>query len=371
MTPAPMNVLVIGGGFFGMYLAEWVALRGFRAVLVEKGTGLMRRASYANQARVHGGYHYPRSILTALRSRMSLPRFAREFADCVDRSFEQYYMVSGAGGFLSARQFVAFCDRIGASLGPAPEKIRSLANPWYVEDVFAVEERVFDADGLRSAMEARVGAAGVDVRLGARAVSVRKEGGRLAAMVRSAGNAEDEIVADAVFSCVYAATNHLLLESGVAPVPLRHELAEIALVEPPEEVAGLGVTVMDGPFFSIMPFPPRSLHSVSHVRHTPRMEWDGADGSGARDPDATCASSWPLMVKDAARYVPVLSKCRRRDSLWEVKTILPTSESSDSRPVLFKPDHGLKGFHCVVGGKIDNIYDMMEAVEKSGVLDGG
>ena len=32
------------------------------------------------------------------------------------------------------------------------------------------------------------------------------------------------------------------------------ELAELALIEPPEELRPFGITVMDGPFFSCMPF---------------------------------------------------------------------------------------------------------------------
>ena len=39
-----------------------------RVVLLECGSGLMRRASFVNQARLHTGVHYPRSLLTALES---------------------------------------------------------------------------------------------------------------------------------------------------------------------------------------------------------------------------------------------------------------------------------------------------------------
>jgi hypothetical protein len=54
----------------------------------------------------------------------------------------------------------------------------------------------------------------------------------------------------------------------------------MALVEVPEPVRGLGITVMCGPFFSVMPFPPRGLHTLSHVRYTPHEAW--SDAAGAR-----------------------------------------------------------------------------------------
>ena len=45
-------------------------------------------------------------------------------------------------------------------------------------------------------------------------------------------------------------------------------------------------------------------------------------------------------------------------SLFEVKTVLPQSEHDDSRPILFKPCAELSGLVSVMGGKIDNVYDL-------------
>ena len=47
------------------------------------------------------------------------------------------------------------------------------------------------------------------------------------------------------------------------------------------------------------------------------------------------------------------------DSLWEVKTGLSPSEKDDSRPILFKAHWGLPNLICIMGGKIDNIYDAL------------
>ncbi len=47
----------------------------------------------------------------------------------------------------------------------------------------------------------------------------------------------------------------------------------MALMKMPPALNELGITVMDGPFFSLMPFPARSLHTLSHVRYTPHFSW--------------------------------------------------------------------------------------------------
>ena len=84
---------VIGGGFFGLYLSEYLSKKGKSVSLCEKENDFMQRASKVNQARIHNGYHYPRNALTALRSRISFPKFTNEFSECVENSFEKYYAV--------------------------------------------------------------------------------------------------------------------------------------------------------------------------------------------------------------------------------------------------------------------------------------
>ena len=69
------------------------------------------------------------------------------------------------------------------------------------------------------------------------------------------------------------------------------------------------------------------------------------------------------MIRDAARYLPILSSCSYIDSLWEVKTVLPQSEVDDSRPILFKRHQQLPNLTCILGGKIDNVYDIFHELQ--------
>ena len=109
------ETVVVGGGACGCILALELHERGVREILIlERETELLRRASFANQARVHNGYHYPRSFLTAHRSRVNYARFTADYRECIDQGFAQYYAVSRVRSNVTARQFKLFCDRIGA-----------------------------------------------------------------------------------------------------------------------------------------------------------------------------------------------------------------------------------------------------------------
>jgi glycine/D-amino acid oxidase-like deaminating enzyme len=357
------DALVIGGGFYGLYLAEYLARRGDRVILCERDSDLMRRASYANQARVHNGYHYPRSILTALRSRVNYPRFVAEFRPAIDDSFEKVYAVGRRFSKVTADQFYQSMRRIGAEIRPAPKRIAELFDSIYVEGVFLTKECAFNATVLKDLMAERVRRAGVDVRLNSAVKSV----GPGSVGIRIEINGSNAIDAGEVFCCTYSQTNAPAASSGLPRVPLKHELTELVLVEVPEPLRTLGVTVMDGPFFSCMPFPARGLHTLSHVRYTPHGHWYDDDGPYRPAFEVLAESvkqtAFPHMVRDAARYLPALAGCVYRGSLWEVKTVLPRSETDDSRPILFKPDFGLPGYHLVLGGKIDNVYDIVDVIE--------
>src|SRR5215510_4473483 len=129
--------IIVGGGIYGCFAALQLARCG-KVAIVEREADLLCRASYNNQARVHGGYHYPRSLLTALRSRVNAPRFIEEFKDSIFTDFEQYYAISRRRSNVTASQFVQFCRRVGADLKPAPAHVRRLFDDDLIEAVYCV-----------------------------------------------------------------------------------------------------------------------------------------------------------------------------------------------------------------------------------------
>lgn len=52
------------------------------------------RATYINQARVHMGYHYPRSYSTAIKSAHYFERFCNDYGFCLHTEFDQVYATS-------------------------------------------------------------------------------------------------------------------------------------------------------------------------------------------------------------------------------------------------------------------------------------
>lgn len=361
----PKNVIIIGGGFYGCALAVFLRQHGHDPIILEAGEDLMERASYVNQARIHNGYHYPRSFVTAWRSLVNFPRFVFDFRDCVDNSFEKIYAIARRGSKVNAYQFKQFCHNIGAPIRQSPIPVRRMFNSDLIEDVFTVREFAFNAVVLRDLMRDKLARLGVPVHYHTEVHHFEQTDGDYLIVNLSNG---ESIRTKAVFNCTYAQINTLLQNSQLPLLPMKHEITELALIQPPSELRELGITVMDGAFFSTMPFPAEGLHSLSHVRYTPHESW--ADlVNGYRNPYRHLArldiqTHATYMIHDSQRYLPVLSKARYVRSLYEVKTVLLKNEMDDGRPILCREHYGLKNLYLVMGGKIDNIYDVLKYLKQ-------
>lgn len=363
MSTSAYEVIIIGGGFYGSSIALFLANYFDSIVILEKEVDLLTRASYVNQARVHNGYHYPRSFITALRSRVNFPNFVTDFDEAIEKNFEKIYAITRMHTRVNGYQFQKFCKRIGASIQPTRPSIKKLFNSALIEETFSVKEYAFNAVTLREILKRRLEEAGIEIRTHTCATRITQDANKQLTVFL---DNNQTMTANHVLNCTYSQINTLLQASGLPLLPFKHEVTEMALVDVPPTIQELGITIMDGPFFSIMPFPPKKLHTLSHVRYTPHYSWH--DTESAIDTHAylkqlQLSSNFPFMIKDVQRFIPSMRDIKHNDSLFEIKTILIQNEIDDGRPILLRTNYGFKNFSVVMGGKIDNIYDVLKTLQ--------
>lgn len=358
------DAVVIGGGLYGCSVAAFLKERFDNILIVEREADLLCRASYVNQARVHKGYHYPRSFNTAYRSSVNFPLFLNDFHECIKDKFINLYCIARSSSKTSSRQFEKFCHNIGAPFRPARTALKKLFSPRLIESVYEVEEFVFDASLIRELLRERLAQCAIDAMLNAAVIAVQPlDTGEILVSLDN----DSLVTTRYVFNCTYSAVNQIQGLQNSSRFVLKHEITEIALLEMSDELQGLGITVMDGPFFSTIPFPAKCLHSLTHVRYTPHAAWT-EDGRSALSPYSVLehypkTTKVNYMLKDAQRYLPAIAEARYIDSLFEVKTVLLNNEVDDGRPILF--EKSLNGnMYSIMGGKIDNIYDILALLSK-------
>ena len=364
------DAVIIGGGVYGATIAVYLAKqRGFkRIVLVEREAALLTRASYNNQARVHNGYHYPRSFTTAYRSRINLPKFVYDWPNAVKKDFTKLYAIAQRNSKVTAKQFLRFCRDIGADIKPANSALKSLFEPRLIEDVFQVEEYAFDSRMLASWAERELKDSGVQVRYKAQVTAILKgvdSNGQLRVITEAKQGSQEQLSCRYIFNCTYSGLNQFEGDFHRVNSELKHEITEMALILMPGTLHGLGITVMDGPFFSLMPFPARGLHTLSHVRYTPHLSWNDKQGINPYERLRNYEQETRVdrMIRDVGRYMPAMLEAKYVESLFEVKTVLVKNEGDDGRPIFFQKHTELPGCYSILGGKVDNIYDVLETLD--------
>ena len=365
--------IILGAGLYGLYAAQRCGAAGQRVLVLEKDPGPFMRATYINQARVHMGYHYPRSYSTAIKSAKYFERFCRDYDFCLLTAFDQVYATSAHFSWTNAAEFRRFCAAANIRCDDvAPAKY---FNPGQCDGAFLTTEYTYDAQILKEHLLKQIAALpGVTVAYSRRPESIRRAG---SVWQVKAG----DLLAEAPFllNATYAGVNEVHAMLGFEPFKIKYELCEIILCTVADPLKNTGVTVMDGPFFSIMPFGRTGLHSLTSVTFTPhvtsydalpRFECQARSGGrcgpqslyNCNECPAKPASAWPQMSQLARKYLKEEYGFAYAGSLFSMKPILKASEIDDSRPTVIRQYAQDPAFVSVLSGKINTVYDLDEVL---------
>ena len=139
--------IILGAGLYGLYSALFCAKQKEKVLVLEYDPRAFMRATYINQARVHMGYHYPRSYSTAIKSAGYFKRFNEDYSFCINGEFEKVYATSSAFSWTNAKQFKHFCN---SSNIPCDEVATSkYFNEGMCDGAFVTKEYTYDAEVLK------------------------------------------------------------------------------------------------------------------------------------------------------------------------------------------------------------------------------
>lgn len=142
-----LDKIIIGGGIYGLYAALFCARKGQSVVVLEYDDDVFSRATYINQARVHNGYHYPRSYSTAVKSAKYFERFNKDFGFSIHSAFKKIYATSKDFSWSSASQFQQFCK--AADIKCDEISYEKYFKEGICDGVFETEEHTLDAQILK------------------------------------------------------------------------------------------------------------------------------------------------------------------------------------------------------------------------------
>ena len=305
-----MRVAVIGGGVFGCTIAADLAHAGAQVDLYEARSDVLGGSTARCQARLHRGYHYPRSDATAAAARDSFNEFKHRFPLAMKQAQGHYYAIA-PGGKTSAVDYLLFCDRLGL-----PYSIATHPMIHNVDAVLRVPEAIIDVDVLRRMLRRELAAEGVAVHVSTQVDEC------------------DEF--DWVIWATYG---------NPWPQPLRYEICELAIVEI-GRYSGESIVVMDGDFISLDPW--HGLYALYDVQHTVHHSNVGTEPEipdgyaellrrpGLLRSELTHVNA---MLDSAGRFLRAVDPRGRgvaiyHGSMYSLRAVLPDVDATDERPTV-------------------------------------
>lgn len=351
------NAIIIGGGIFGLYVAYILSSKRARVAILEKEKTIFNKASKINQARVHRGYHYPRSIETAQKTAAYYHRFYDDFRFAMLNPFRQYYAISKENSQTSVDEYIKFCKKVDIPLKEVNGSLFFQKNR--IDAVFETEEACFDYEKIKDHfLGLFANNSCVDIYYQSYPVSQKVSNSRYVLGLNSTSSL---LQAPLVVNSTYSNVNIVNKMFGFQGYDIKYELCELKLCKIHNGFSGIGLTVMDGPFFSLMPYGDGSIYSFSSVSFTP------ISTSYDRPQDIR-----GIKKKFNNNYAKHLAKSYLKedidfefiDSIYEIKPILISSEKDDSRPTLITIHSKNPYFLSILAGKISTIYDLEDVLDK-------
>ncbi|MCQ2520014.1 MAG: FAD-dependent oxidoreductase [Lachnospiraceae bacterium] len=374
MNSNKFDKIIIGAGLYGLYSALLCAEKGQSIMVLECDSKAFGRATYINQARVHQGYHYPRSISTAMKSAGYFERFNKDYDFCINREFNKIYATSAEYSWSDGEQFKQFCE--AANIKCEELHVDKFFKKGMCDGAFLTREYTYDAAILRDFFLEKIkNHKNVTLKFGVEITGIERQQESYLLHIKDG----EDIKSGFLINATYAGVNQILEMAGFEKFGIKYELCEIILCDVNENLNDYGFTVMDGPFFSIMPFGKTGLHSLTSVTFTPHAICyedvpcfacqNNSEGfcskkhlGNCNDCPAKPATAYPYMANLARKYLKDDYKFEYKESLFSMKPILMSSEIDDSRPTVIKTYSTNPTFISVLSGKINTVYDLDEVL---------
>lgn len=343
------EVAVIGCGIFGSMVAMRLAENGFNVTIYERNNECLAGASFNNQNRLHLGFHYPRDLKTAKQCIKGFDRFLNKFPECIVSNFPNAYFVSEKDSLTSEDAYIDFCN----SLNIYSKPIRNTDVPIEVKNVakgILCNEVVYDSNILRSSILEKINISSICLETKSTIKKIKKIGTKYIL------NENDKKPFDVVVNCSYSDINRLTEQLGYEIDSVQYEYTFIPIVKLNRE--RIGVTIMDGPFMTLLPFGKTNNFLLYHVEHSViarenakkmNLSWLDSDKSPLSKIDLK--KHFEQMKKSCEYFIPELSNAKMVGVLQGPRMVKSKSEKNDERPSIV---NSYGNYFTVFSGKIDH-----------------
>ena len=337
------KVLIVGGGIFGVTISIRLAKLGYIVTLHEELDELMKCASGINQYRLHSGYHYPRSKVTAMECLKSVELFKSNYHAClINDTIEHYYSISEEDSLISGDEYIKFLNDLNLPY----KKVKTFKNS---QLTVLADEYLFNPNQFK------------------RILSDDLELYNVNCVFNHKTNKNEFSGFDYIIISTYSKINELVDNKR----EYQFEVCEKPVVKLPDEYKNKSIVIMDGPFMCLDPYGDTDYHVLGNVVHAIHETNIGykplvskklskyLNNGIVENPNITNIDKF---IQSGKKYFDGFEDLKHIGSMYTIRTVLSNREHDDARPTIVNRESD--NIFSVFSGKIVTCVDAVNKIEE-------
>lgn len=351
-NPTHIDVAVVGCGIFGAEIAIRVKELGLSVSVYEAKSDILSGASANNQNRLHLGFHYPRDLETGRQSIRGFDAFKNKYSECIQEEFLNAYFIANTKSLTTPTNYLKFCEQLGApykTISPDDFPVEVLG----ASTGILCSEVVYDCGILRQLVWQALRRDSVQVELNQSVIGIEKSNGKY----RLEFENRPPVLAGTVINATYGDINRLTAQLGHAVTEKLYEYTAVPIIQ--MDMPRVGVTIMDGPFMTLLPYGKSDNFLLYNVEHSLIAK----NIATQIDPNWLMPDTAPFygvdkqqffekMIAHCSEFVPALATAKIKGFLEGPRMVLAHRDHTDTRPSMVTCYD--QSYFTVMAGKIDH-----------------
>jgi len=242
------NVLIIGAGIHGCFIAKSLKKYNVEIFLVDKNKGICQGTSASTHNRANRGFHYPRSLTTALECKNSYKYFEKNYSNLLNRRQSLYCIEKKSK--VNFFKYKKFHKKLGL-------KYNIIQNSKFIknenlEAITSGEEGCYDHFKIVKLLKKEIKDKKINFFSNFLVKKISYKNKTLKLIDKKNRIISEKF--DIIINTTYSNSNEILkvFKKEKQTIKYNHQITEVAVVK--SNIKFPPITIMDGPFITIHPY---------------------------------------------------------------------------------------------------------------------
>tara|TARA_Y100000816_G_scaffold276063_1_gene244874 strand:- start:1816 stop:2898 length:1083 start_codon:yes stop_codon:yes gene_type:complete len=311
------QILIIGAGIHGCFIAKYLSESEHSITLIDKNKDICLETSAATHNRANRGFHYPRSKETTNECRLAYNYFNKNYKKFLRKIISFYCIEKKSKTNLSSYLNFFKSNKLKYEVIKNSKFIKKDE----IEGIIRADEGCFNHKEIKAYLRNKIKKKNIKVFFNFNLKKVKKSGQQTLFI------SNDKIIKnkfDVIINATYNLSNETLKKffSKIKVNKYKHQITEVVEIESKSKFPG--ITIMDGPYCTIMPkIGSKNTYLLYDVEHSIRQI------SQKPKINRFKSSNYLVMKKKIEKYLKFTNNFKFKNSLYGYRPIPINDKNAD------------------------------------------